>query len=68
MLSMYEAPASLSRRTYPRGNFSDTSSPHQQGHERSLDPAFASGSFTVQDPVRPAFGLALYDGSLTRLS
>ena len=42
--------------------------PHRRGHERSLGLAFASGSLTVKEPVRPAFGLALYSGVLTRLS
>ncbi len=56
------------RACYPWGTFSVASSPHQWGHERSLDPAFASGSLTVEDPVRPAFGLAFYDGFLSRLS
>ena len=53
---------------YPRGNFSVAASPHQRGHDGSLSPAFASGSLTVEDPVRPAFALALYGGFLSRLS
>ena len=53
---------------YSRGNFSVTSSPHQWGHGGSLGPAFTPGSLTVKDPVRPAFGLALYGGFPTRLS
>ena len=56
------------RACYPRGNFSVTSGPHQWGHGRSLGPAFAPGSLTVEDPVRPAFALALYGGFLSRLS
>ena len=56
------------RACYPRGNFSVTSSPHQRGHEGSLSPAFAPGSLALEDPVRPAFGFALYDGFLSHLS
>ena len=56
------------RACYPRGNFSVTSGPHQWGHEGSLSLAFASGSLTFEDPVRPAFGFALYDGFLSHLS
>ena len=56
------------RACYPRGNFSVTSGPHQWGHGRSLGPAFAPGSLTVEDPVRPAFAFALYGGFLSRLS
>ena len=54
--------------SYPWGTFSVASSPHQWGHERSLDPAFASGSLALEDPVRPAFGLAFCGGFLSRLS
>src|SRR5437879_13824277 len=56
------------RANYSRGNFSVTSSPQQRGHEGSLDQAFASGSLAVEDPVSPAFGLALYSGVLSRMS
>ena len=56
------------RACYPRGNFSVASGPHQWGHEGSLSPAFASGSLAMEDPVRPAFGFALYDGFLSHLS
>ena len=56
------------RACYPRGNFSVAASPHQWGHDGSLGPAFTSGSLTVEDPVRPAFALALYGGFLSRLS
>jgi hypothetical protein len=56
------------RLCYPRGNFSVTSSPHREGHEGSLGPAFASASFAFQDSVRPAFGLTLYAEFLSRLS
>ena len=53
---------------YPWGNFSVTSDPQQWGHGGSLGPAFTSESRVVRDPVRPAFGLALYSGFLTHLS
>ena len=56
------------RACYPWGNFSVVSSPQQWGHGGSLGPAFASGSDAFRDPVKPAFGLALYSGVLTRLS
>ena len=56
------------RACYPRGNFSVISSPHQWGHGCSLSLAFASGSLALEDPVRPAFGFALYDGFLSHLS
>ena len=56
------------RACYPRGNFSVTTNPHQWGLGGSLSPAFASGSLTVEDPVRPAFAFALYGGFLSRLS
>ena len=56
------------RACYPRGNFSVTSGPHQWGHEGSLGPAFASESLTMEDSVRPAFGLALDGGFLFHLS
>ncbi len=53
---------------YPWGNFSVTSDPQQWGYEGSLGPAFAPESLAFKDPVRPAFGLALVGGVLTRLS
>ena len=56
------------RACYPRGNFSVTIGPHQWGLSRSLSPAFASGSLAGEDPVRPAFGFALYNGFLSHLS
>lgn len=56
------------RLCYPRGNFSVMPGPHRGGHERSLGQAFALGSLAFQDPIKPAFGLALYVGVLTRLS
>jgi hypothetical protein len=52
---------------YPRGNFSDSSSPHREGHGGSLDPTFVSESTIVQDSVRLPFGLALCGGVLTPL-
>ena len=56
------------RAGYSRGNFSVMPSPHREGHERSLGRAFASEPLAFKGSVRPAFGLALYDGFLTRLS
>ena len=56
------------RACYPRGNFSVTIGPHQWGFDRSLSPAFASVSLALEDPVRPAFGFALYNGFLSHLS
>jgi hypothetical protein len=53
---------------YPRGNFSVTFSPQRWGHKGSLGRAFASEFSAFKNPVRPAFGLALYDGVLTHLS
>ena len=53
---------------YPWSNFSDIFSPHRWGLEGSLGPAFASASLSVKETVRPAFGLTLYSGFLTRLS
>jgi hypothetical protein len=56
------------RAGYSRGNFSVMPSPHRGGHERSLGQAFAAEPLAFKGSVRPAFGLALYDGFLTRLS
>ena len=56
------------RAHYSRGSFSVTSGPHQWGHEGSLGPPFGPGPLTVKGPVRPAFGLALHGGFLSRLS
>jgi len=56
------------RLCYPWGNFSVTPGPQREGHEGSLGPAFTSGPLIVKGPVRPAFGLALYGGVLSRLS
>ncbi len=53
---------------YPRGTFSVISSPHQEGHRGSLGQAFASASLGIELTVKPAFGLALHGGFLTRLS
>ena len=53
---------------YPRGSFSVIPSPHQEGHRGSLGQAFAPASLAREDAVRPAFGLALHGGFLTRLS
>ena len=53
---------------YPRVTFSVIRGPHQEGHSGSLGPAFAPASLGGEDAVRPAFGLALYGGVLTRLS
>ena len=56
------------RLRYPWGNFSVVPGPHREGHECSLGPAFTPGSHAFRDPVRRAFGLALYGGFLSRLS
>ena len=53
---------------YPRGTFSVIPGPHQEGHRGSLGPAFASASLDGELTVRPACGLALHGGFLTRLS
>ena len=54
--------------SYPRGSFSVISGPHRRGLWGSLGPAFASGFRTMGNPVRPAFALTLYGGSLSHLS
>ena len=56
------------RLCYPRGNFSVTAGPHQWGHDGSLGPGFPPASPVVRLAVRPAFGLALYPGFLSRVS
>ncbi len=56
------------RPCYPRGNFSVMPGLHQGGHERSLGQPFSLGSLAFKDPIRQAFGLALYNAVLTRLS
>lgn len=53
---------------YPWGNFSVTFSPQQWGHGGSLGQAFAPEFFALENPVRPAFSLALGGGVLTHLS
>ena len=53
---------------YPRGNFSVTAGPHQWGHDGSLGPGFPPASPVVRLAVRPAFGLALSPGFLSRVS
>lgn len=42
--------------------------PHRKGHERSLGRGFPARPLAFKGLVRPAFGLALYGGVLTRLS
>ena len=56
------------RAGYSRGNFSAMPGPHRRGHERSLGPGFPPAPLAFKGTVRPAFGLALYGGFLTRLS
>ena len=56
------------RPCYPRGNFSVTAGPHQWGHDGSLGPGFPPASPVVRLTVRPAFGLALSPGFLSRVS
>ncbi len=53
---------------YPRGSFSVIPSPQEGGLRGSLGQAFAPASSCVEDTVRPASGLVLYGGFLTRLS
>ncbi len=56
------------RPCYPRGNFSVTAGPHQWGHDGSLGPGFPPASPAMRLAVRPAFGLALSPGFLSRVS
>ena len=55
------------RLSYPRGNFSDISRPHQEAQRGSLGPAFTTRMVVGPIRVKRSFALALYDRFLTGL-
>jgi hypothetical protein len=55
------------RLSYPRGNFSVISRPHQEAQRGSLGPAFTTRMVVMPIRVKEPFALALYERFLTAL-